>query len=105
MARALRDSGAAVIRLAPCSPNLNAYAERFARSIKHECLSKMIFVGQGLLRRAVREYAKHYHEERNHQGLGNRLVRLHNAGDTENGRIRRKARLGGMLNFYARVAA
>jgi hypothetical protein len=60
-----------VIRLPPMSPNLNAYAERFVRSIKDECLDRMIFVGQGSLRRAVAEYMTHYHAERNHQGLDN----------------------------------
>ena len=56
------------------SPNLNAYADRFVRSIKDECLDRMIFVGQGSLRRAVAEYMTHYHAERNHQGLENRLI-------------------------------
>jgi transposase InsO family protein len=56
------------------SPNLNAYAERFVRSIKDECLNKMIFIGQASLRRAVAEYMEHYHRERNHQGLENRLI-------------------------------
>ena len=61
------DSGTKVIRLPPMSPNLNAYAERFVRSIKDECLDRMIFVGQESLRRAVAEYMEHYHSERNHQ--------------------------------------
>src|SRR6266487_5689957 len=52
----------------------NAYAERFVRSIKSECLNRMIFIGQGSLRRAVVEYMGHYHGERNHQGLDNRLI-------------------------------
>src|SRR4030095_2716136 len=72
--RLVRDSGTKVIRLPPMSPNLNAYAERFVRSIKDECLDRMIFVGQGSLRRAVGEYMTHYHAERNHQGLENRLI-------------------------------
>src|SRR4030095_14073 len=66
--RVIRDSGTNVIRLSPMSPNLNAYAERFVRSIKDECLNRMIFVGQGSLRHAVIEYMAHYHTERNHQG-------------------------------------
>jgi transposase InsO family protein len=70
----IRDSGTKVIRLPPRSPNLNAYAERFVRSIKDECLDRMVFVGQGSLRRAVSEYTDHYHTERNHQGLENRLI-------------------------------
>jgi hypothetical protein len=54
---------------------LNAYAERFVRSIKEECLNRMIFIGQASLRRAVSEYMSHYHAERNHQGLENSLIR------------------------------
>ena len=64
--RLIRDNGTEVIRLPPRSPNLNAYAERFVRSVKDECLDRMIFVGQGSLRRAVSEYMHHYHAERNH---------------------------------------
>ena len=69
--RLIRGSGTNVIRLPPRSPNLNAYAERFVRSIKSECLNRMIFIGQALLRRAVHEYIEHYRRERNHQGLEN----------------------------------
>jgi putative transposase len=72
--RLIRDNGTKVIRLPPRSPNLNAYAERFVRSIKDECLDRMIFVGQASLRRTVSEYMNHYHRERNHQGLDNRLI-------------------------------
>ena len=58
--RLVEDSGTKVIRVPPRSPNLNAYAERFVRSIKDECLDRMIFVGQASLRRAVAEYMIHY---------------------------------------------
>ena len=64
--RLIRDNGTKVIRLPPMSPNLNAYAERFVRSIKFECLNRMMFVGEASLRRAVAEYMAHYHAERNH---------------------------------------
>ena len=102
--RLIRDSGTKVIRLPPRSPNLNAYAERFVRSIKEECLDRMIFVGQASLRRAVAEYMTHYHAERNHQGLQNRLIAP--AGmETKDSAILRHARLGGTLNFYYRKAA
>jgi transposase InsO family protein len=93
-----------VIRLPPMSPNLNAYAERFVRSIKDECLNRMIFIGQASLRRAVAEYMEHYHVERNRQGLENRLV-VPGAMDTNNDTVLRHARLGGTLNFYYRKAA
>jgi transposase InsO family protein len=102
--RLILGSGTKVIRLPPMSPNLNAYAERFVRSIKDECLDRMIFVGQGSLRRAVAEYMTHYHAERNHQGLDNRLI-TPKAIAAKDGAILRHARLGGMLNFYYRTAA
>jgi len=103
--RLIRDNGTKVIRLPPRSPNLNAYAERFVRSIKVECLDRLIFVGQASLRRAVSEYIEHYHRERNHQGLKNRLLRLPTAGPADDGSTRCHTRLGGMLNFYYRQAA
>jgi Integrase core domain len=56
------------------SPNLNAYAERWVRSVKDECLSKVILFGERSLRRALNEYVDHYHAERNHQGKGNVLL-------------------------------
>ena len=87
------------------SPNLNAYAERFVRSIKEECLDRMIFVGQASLRPAVTEYMAHYHAERNHQGLGNQLIHLHAVDAAADGAVYRRARLGGVLNFYYRAAA
>jgi transposase InsO family protein len=66
--------GIHVVRLPPRSPNLNAFAERFVRSIKEECLNRMIFFGQASLRHAITQYMAHYHGERNHQGIGNRLL-------------------------------
>jgi transposase InsO family protein len=103
--RLLSDSGTAVIRLPPRSPNLNAYAERFVRSVKDECLSRMIFVGQGSLHHALTQYLEHYHVERNHQGLGNRLIRSTPSVAANDGVVRRRQGLGGMLNFYYRAAA
>ena len=75
MARENRGWGVEVVRLPYRSPNLNAHAERFVRSIKDECLNRMIFFGERSLRKATREYAAHYHRERNHQGIG-RLSRI-----------------------------
>ena len=86
-------------------PNLNAYAERFVRSIKFECLNRMIFIGEASLRRAVAEYMAHYHGERNHQGLNNRLIQRTRTDAANDGVVRRRPRLGGMLNFYYREAA
>src|ERR1035437_4710163 len=56
------------------SPNLNAYAERWVKSVKDECLSKIILFGERSLRRALSEYVEHYHAERNHQGKSNVLL-------------------------------
>jgi len=70
----LAESGIEPVKLPPRSPNLNAFAERFVRSIKEECLERMLLFGENSLRTAVREYLAHYHAERNHQGLGNRLI-------------------------------
>src|SRR5215470_12405377 len=70
----LATTGVETVRLPPKSSNLNAFAERFVRSIKESCLHRMILCGEASLRRAVREFVAHYHEERNHQGLGNVLI-------------------------------
>jgi putative transposase len=103
--RLIQDSGTKVIRLPPTSPNLNAYAERFVCSVKDECLDRMIFAGQGSLRRAVAEYMTHYHAERNHRGFANRLTRDINPTTAGDGSPRRHERVGGMLNFHCREAA
>ena len=88
------------------SPNLNAYAERWVRSVKQECLAKLILFGERALRRALQQYVAHYHEERNHQGKQNRLLfPLPNRGVRDNGIVRRKERLGGLLKYYEREAA
>jgi putative transposase len=87
------------------SPNLNAYAERFVRTIKESCLDRTILFGEASLRKAVHEFMAHYLTERNHQGLGNRLI-LPEAGHLENtGALRRRQRVGGLLNYYYRQAA
>ena len=65
--------GIEAVKLPARSPNLNAYAERFIRSIKEECLDRMLFFGEEMLRRTIREFVAHYHEERNHQGLDNQI--------------------------------
>ena len=93
------------VRLPSRSPNLNAYAERFIRTIKESCLERMVLIGAGSLRRAVREFVAHYHRERNHQGLGNRLIYPPPTAVPAGGPVRCRQRLGGMLNFYYRAAA
>jgi putative transposase len=84
------------------APNGNAYAERFVRSIKHECLNRVIPFGERHLRRTIAEYVEHYHRERNHQGLENELIDPVASGCA--GRVCRRPRLGGLLNYYMRAA-
>ncbi|HEY5759015.1 MAG TPA: integrase core domain-containing protein [Steroidobacter sp.] len=93
------------IRLPPRSPNLNAYAERFVRSVKEECTGRMVFFSRSSLERTLTHYVAHYHEERNHQGLQNRLLKCSDGPINLRGRVGRRERLGGMLNFYHREAA
>ena len=92
------------IRLPRCSPNLNAFVERFNRSIQEECLDRVIPLGEAHLRELVREYVAHYHEERPHQGLNGRLIAA-STGPRGRGPLVRSERLGGLLNHYYREAA
>jgi transposase InsO family protein len=97
---------AAGVQVTPTSfqaPNMNAYAERFVRSIKSECLERMIFIGSGSLERAIREFAEHYNVERPHQGLGNRMIR--GSRPESKGTVGMSERIGGLLKYYFRRAA
>jgi transposase InsO family protein len=94
-----------VVRLPPRSPNLNAYAERFVRTIKESCLNRMILFGEASLRRSLHEFADHYHHERNHQGLGNRLIVRLAEESNHDGHLACRERLGGLLKHYHRPAA
>jgi putative transposase len=99
----LREAGIYVVQTPFQAPNANAYAERFVRSIKHECLNRVIPCGERHLRRTIAEFVEHYHRERNHQGIENELIEGVPA-TTIVGRIRRRPRLGGVLNCNDRAA-
>jgi transposase InsO family protein len=101
--RRLDESGIRVVLTPERAPNANAYAERFVRSIKEECLDRLIPLGERHCRRAIAEYVEHYNRERNHQGLENRLISAQPTMPMA-GRVRRRPRLGGVLNFYQRAA-
>jgi transposase InsO family protein len=101
----LAAAGVETVRLPPCSPNLNAYAERFVRTIKESCLDRLILVGERSLRRAIHEFVEHYHHERNHQGVSNRLLFPATMTAHGNGSIACRPRLGGLLKYYHRPAA
>jgi putative transposase len=81
----------------------NAFAERFVHSIKSECLNRMIFFGPASLHHTISQFMAHYHVERNHQGLENKLIRT--SPFTPSKSVHRRQRLGGMLNYYYRTAA
>ena len=75
------------------------------RTINESCLERMILFGEGSLREAVHEFVVHYHHERNHQGLGNRLIIEEEPCPNSMGAIQCRQRPGGMLNYYYRQAA
>jgi len=101
----LAATGVETVRLPPRSPNLNAHAERYVRTIKEACLNRMIFVGEHSLRRAIAEFMTHYHYERNHQGRGNQLLISDSTAWRHEGPLACRERLGGLLKYYHRRAA
>ena len=105
----LESSGTECLRLPPRSPNLNAFAERFVRSIKEECLDNLILFGEASLQRAVAQFIEHYHGERSHQGKGNVILfptrPREDADPARAGPVSCNQRLGGLLKFYYRNAA
>ena len=105
----LHAAGIECLKLPPQSPNLNAIAERFVLSVKSECLDKLVPLGERHLRLAISEFIDHYHLERNHQGLDNRLIATIATSANDNADpappIARRERLGGLLSYYYRAAA
>ncbi|UCH84954.1 MAG: transposase [Candidatus Latescibacterota bacterium] len=99
----LADIGVEILLTAYQAPNMNAYAERFVKSIKSECLDQMIFLGRESLVRAIAEYVTHYHDERSHQGIGNAMIS--GAVPQSEGIVEAQERLGGLLKYYYRRAA
>lgn len=101
----LGDCAVTCLRLPARSPNLNAFAERWVRSIREECLDRIVPLSEAHLRNAVREYVAHYNLERPHRGLGNELVFPRDGPVRTEGPVCRSERLGGLLNSYDRKAA
>lgn len=93
------------LKLPARSPNLNAYAERFVRSVKSECLDHLILFGEKSVRHVLKEYIAHYHTERNRQSIGNVIPFPDERGQPAEGEVMKSERLGGLLNFYHRDAA
>jgi putative transposase len=104
--RLIDTAGVKRVPLPARSPNLNAYAERWVRSVKEECLSNLILFGEGALRHALQEYVEHYQRERPHQGKNNVvLMPAADHGQQRDGPVRCQERLGGLLHFYDCEAA
>ena len=101
----LEQAGVKGVRLPPRSPNLTPHIERFMRSLKDECLHRMIFFGESSLKTAVAGFLAHYHAERNHQGLDNRLLEPGEEVGRTKGEVVCRERLGGMLRYYYKQAA
>ena len=99
----LDDSGVEIVLCPPRAPRCNAYAERFVKSIKFECLNELILLGRRHLEVSIEKYTKFYNEFRNHQGVGNELLTAREFA--EDGPIECQSELGGTLNFYYRKAA
>jgi transposase InsO family protein len=99
--RVVQGAGVRIVLTPVQAPNANAYAERFVRSIREECLDRLILFGERRLLRAIDEFVAHYHGERNHQGLGNDLITPAAAAGTQ---VRCRDRLGGLLRYYYRAA-
>ena len=97
--------GVETVKLPTRSPNLSAFAERFVRSIKSECLAQIIPLGERHLRNTVAEYTEHYHTERNHQGLSNKLILKPQDDAPAKGKVECRERLGGLLHYYYRRVA
>jgi transposase InsO family protein len=94
----LERAGVRIVVTPVQAPNANAYAERFVRSIREECLNRLIVVGERRLLHALKEFVVHYHEERNHQGLSNNLIAPTSRVSGGAG-IRCRDRLGGLLRY------
>jgi transposase InsO family protein len=103
----VRSSQVEPLKLPARSPNLNAFAERWVKSVKEECLSKLILFGERSLRHALREYLMHFHQERNHQGKGNVLLfpSRHEPAPSRERSVRCRERLRGLLRYYHSEAA
>jgi putative transposase len=101
----IKAGGVKALALPARSPNLNAYSERWVKSVKEECLSRLILFGEASLRRALQNYLPHYHEERNHQGKGNVLLFPQITQSPRDAPVQCHERLGGLLRYYYRQAA
>jgi len=100
----LESAGVKIVFCPPRIPQGNAYSERFVRSVKEECLSRLVFFGEDHLRKTLSIFSGYYRHRRNHQGIANKLIEPPEFFPSV-GRIRCQKQLDGMLNYYYRKAA
>ena len=100
----LKSEDVNAVRLPAKSPNLNAFIERFFRSLREECLDRMIFFGEAFLQRTVHRYLHHFYQHRNHQGLENMIINPGKEVGRQEGEVQCNASLGGILRYYHRAA-
>ncbi len=101
----LGDASVKAVPTAYRAPNRNSFAERWVRSIKSECLSRIIPFGSRSLERAISDSAAHYNSERPHLGLRNKLINEEKNSSSGSGEVIVSERLGGLLKHYHRSAA
>ena len=101
--RVVEGAAARIVQTPIEAPNANAYAERFVRSIREECLDRVILFGERRLRNVIDEFVAHYHGERKHQGLGNELI-APEFDQNPGTHVRCRERLSGLLRYYHRAA-
>lgn len=100
--RIFKQQGVEPLALPPRTPNLNAFAERWIRSIKTECLQYLIPPGRQALEYAINQYVAHYNQERTHQGVGNRVLTPSNQPISLNSPVKVSHRIAGLLSYYHR---
>jgi len=100
-----RSEGLRVIRTPIRSPRANAFAERFVRTARRECLDHILVLGERHLVQILREYVKHYNEERPHRGLSLQTPEPRSTLISADGKVVRVDRLGGLVHVYHRIAA
>lgn len=100
-----RSDGVRIVKTPIRSPKANAFAERWVRTIRWECLDHLLVLGQRHLERVLREFVAHYNANRPHRGLELTVLEPSTAEASTDGTVRRRDRLGGLIHEYYREAA
>jgi putative transposase len=96
--------GIEAIRTPVASPRANAFAERFVRTVREDCLDHLLVVSRRHLEAVLAEYVRHYNGARPHRGLELDQPLLRSAASATRGRVIRRDVLGGLIHEYERAA-